>query len=62
MKIPLHSYDLIDELDRLKPEVIYEPDQNLETFLLRQGERRLIQWLKALRQVELQETHGGHDV
>jgi len=55
MKIPLHAYDLIDRLDELYPEVIYNPDQNLETFLLKQGERRLIQWLKGLRQVEQRE-------
>jgi len=62
MKIPLHSYDLIDRLDELYPEEIYKPDQNLEYFLLKQGERRLIHWLKGLRQVELQEARGGHDV
>jgi len=55
MKIPLHSYDLIDRLDELYPEVIYNPDQPLEAFLLKQGERRLIQWLKGMRQVEQRE-------
>jgi len=52
MQIPLHSYDLIDRLDELFPEVIYAPEQNLETFLLKQGERRLVHWLKGLRRVE----------
>lgn len=55
MKIPLHSYELIDELDRLFPEAIYDPEQSREEFLLKQGERRLILRLKAIRSVELSE-------
>lgn len=55
MQIPLHSYDLIDLLDELHPEVIYDPTQPKEEFLLRQGERRLILRLKALRKVEQME-------
>ncbi|AVH93437.1 hypothetical protein D7U98_08005 [Stenotrophomonas maltophilia] len=55
MQIPLHSYDLIDLLDELHPEVIYDPAKPKEEFLLRQGERRLILRLKALRKVEQME-------
>ncbi len=57
MDIPLHSYDLIDLLDQLHPEAIFNPKECREEFLLRQGERRLILKLKELRAVELQERN-----
>ena len=57
MDIPLHSYDLIDRLDELFPEVIYDPEKSAEEFLLRQGERRLIIRLKELKAVELRERN-----
>jgi hypothetical protein len=40
--IPLHAYDLIDQLDHLYPEVIYDPSLSKEEFLMRSGERRLV--------------------
>lgn len=52
MKIPHHAYDLIDQLDELFPEVIYDPEGSREEFLLKQGERRLVLKLKALRASE----------
>lgn len=52
MKIPLTAYELIDLLDEHFPEVIYDPEASKEEFLLKQGERRLILQLKALRAVE----------
>ncbi len=55
MDIPTHSYDLIDRLDELYPEAIYDPKDCRESFLLRQGERRLILKLKELRLVEQRE-------
>jgi len=55
MQIPLHSYDLIDLLDELYPEAIYDPAGSREEFLLRQGERRLILKLRDVRKVELME-------
>lgn len=52
MMIPLHSYDLIDALDALYPEVVYSADVPKDEFLLKSGERRLILMLKALRERE----------
>lgn len=40
--IPLHAYDLIDQLDHLYPEVIYDPSLSKEEFLMRSGERRVV--------------------
>ncbi|MDX5515091.1 hypothetical protein [Stenotrophomonas sp. RG-453] len=57
MDIPLHSYELIDRLDELYPEAIYNPKDCREEFLLRQGERRLILKLKELRLVEIKERN-----
>lgn len=62
MQIPLHSYDLIDALDELFPEVIYDPEGSREEFLLKQGERRLILKLKALRAQEIEERRGDRRV
>ena len=40
--IPLHAYDLIDQLDYMYPEVIYDPSLSKEEFLMRSGERRVV--------------------
>lgn len=52
MQIPITAYELIDLLDHHFPEVIYDPEASKEEFLLKQGERRLILQLKALRAAE----------
>lgn len=53
--IPLHAYDLITELDRRYPEVIYDPKTSHEEFLLKSGERRLVLALMRKRDREDQE-------
>lgn len=50
--IPLHAYDLIDELAARYPEVTYSPELDFEEFLLRSGERRLVRTLLARRERE----------
>jgi hypothetical protein len=55
--IPLHAYDLIDELDERYPEVIYDPKMDREEFMLRSGERRLVLSLKRRRQLEEESKH-----
>ncbi|MBS7457688.1 hypothetical protein [Coralloluteibacterium stylophorae] len=45
-RIPYHAEDLIAELDRQYPEVIYDPLEPREEFLLKSGERRLVVQLK----------------
>lgn len=45
--IPLHAYELIDQLDTLYPEVVYDPTLSKAEFLMKSGERRLV--LKLLR-------------
>lgn len=52
MEIPITSHELIDVLDTYFPEVIYDPSESQEEFLLRSGERRLVLKLKALRAAE----------
>jgi len=47
MQIPLTSAELIADLDRLFPEVSYDPSEKHDEFLLRSGERRLVLTLKA---------------
>lgn len=47
MQIPLTSAELIAELDRLYPEVVYDPAEKHDEFLMRSGERRLVLNLKA---------------
>lgn len=56
--IPLHAYDLIDQLDLAYPEVIYDHRTPQEEFLMRSGERRLVLSLLRKRQREQQEQHG----
>lgn len=55
--IPLHAYDLIDELDARYPEVIYDPKVDRDEFLMRSGERRLVLALKRKRQIEREDQH-----
>ena len=50
--IPLHAYDLIDELDQRYPEVVYDPTMDHNEFLMRSGERRLVLALLRKRQRE----------
>lgn len=50
--IPLHAYDLIDELNTRYPEVIYDPAMDRDEFLMRSGERRLVLALLRKRQRE----------
>lgn len=54
--IPLHAYDLIDELNARYPEVIYEPEQSHEEFLMRSGERRLVRALLLRKQREQEDS------
>lgn len=56
--IPLHAYDLITELDRRYPEVIYDSKTSHEEFLLKTGERRLVLALMRKRDREDQEKRG----
>lgn len=56
--IPLHSYDLIDELDRLYPERVFDAAANREEFLMQQGERRLVLHLKRVREMELEDQRS----
>lgn len=57
MQLPLTAYELIDLLDTMFPEVIYDPEDSKEAFLLKSGERRLVRFLRGLKQAELQERH-----
>lgn len=58
MKIPLTSAELIAELDRLFPEVTYDPDEKHDEFLLRSGERRLVLCLKRALSSESDDAEG----
>lgn len=55
--IPLHAYDLIDELAQRYPEEVYDPKVDREEFLLRQGARRLVLSLIRRRQAESENPH-----
>ena len=55
--IPLHAYDLIDQLDSRYPEVIFDPSESREEFLLKSGERRLVLALLRKRQREQEDSH-----
>ena len=59
MQLPLTAYELIDVIDDLFPEVEYDPDGNREEFLLRAGERRLVNKLKRLRDSEVATQREG---
>ena len=55
--IPLHAYDLIDELDARYPEVIYDSKLDRDEFLMRSGERRLVLSLMRKRQLEQEDQY-----
>lgn len=57
-KIPLTAYELIEELDRLYPEVVYDPRDKHDEFLLKSGERRLVLALRRRMEVEIDEGTG----
>lgn len=57
MQLKAHSYDLIDELDKQYPEVIYSHTVDREEFLMRSGERRLVLMLKRMREYELDQSN-----
>lgn len=56
--IPLTAYELIAELDRLYPEVVYDPREKHDEFLLKSGERRLVLALRRRMEVEIDEGKG----
>lgn len=56
--IPLHAYDLIDDLARAYPEVVYDPKEDRDEFLMRSGERRLVLRLLRMRAREQEERNG----
>ncbi|WP_266156770.1 hypothetical protein [Dyella silvatica] len=55
--IPLHAYDLIDQLNRSYPEVVYDAKENHDEFLMRSGERRLVLTLRRKMAREQEEQH-----
>ena len=55
--IPLHAYDLIDELNARYPEVIYDSKLDRDEFLMRSGERRLVLSLMRKRQLEQEDQY-----
>lgn len=57
--IPLTAYELIETLDELFPEVVYDPEEKHDEFLLRSGERRLVRYLKARMANEITESRQG---
>ncbi|WP_369933914.1 hypothetical protein [Xanthomonas tesorieronis] len=59
MNIPLTADELIDELARVYPEVVFDPELPREEFLLKSGERRLILRLLAAREQEHEDARGG---
>lgn len=58
-QIPLHSYDLIADLNKHYPEVIYDPREKHEEFLMKSGERRLV---KLLLQKQIQDSEDNNNV
>ena len=57
-QIPLHAYDLIDELAGAYPEVVYDVSEDHDEFLMRSGERRLVLRLLRQRTREQDERNG----
>jgi hypothetical protein len=53
-KIPLTAYELIEELDRTYPEVVYDPGQKHDEFLMQSGERRLVIALRRRMEIEME--------
>lgn len=56
--IPLHAYDLIEQLASAYPEVIYDPTEDRDEFLMKSGERRLVLRLLRKREREQEEQNG----
>lgn len=56
--IPLHAYDLIEDLAHSYPEVVYDPKEDRDEFLMRSGERRLVLRLLRMRAREQEERNG----
>ncbi|WP_408953184.1 hypothetical protein [Lysobacter sp. Hz 25] len=54
--IPFTADELIDHLAAQYPEVIYDPAQDRDEFLLKSGERRLVLFLLNRRRVDLEES------
>lgn len=59
MKIPHSSYELIDELSRIYPEVLPEEGESLEHIHRRAGRRDVVKFLLDLRQRELAASNKG---
>lgn len=59
--IPLHAYDLIEDLAKTYPEVIFSPGQDRDEFLMRQGERRLVLTLLNRQRRERDDSRRGND-
>ena len=57
--LPLTAHELIEELDRLFPEVVYSSDEKHDEFLLKTGERRLVRYLKQLMANEVEDQRRG---
>lgn len=61
MRIPLTADELIDDLDRQYPEVIFDPLEPREEFLMRSGERRLVLSLMAQRRADHADSYRDPD-
>lgn len=57
--IPLHAYELIDELDESNPEEVFRPGTDRDEFLMRQGARRLVLTLLNRRKREAEDNIRG---
>ena len=57
--IPLTAYELIEALAAQFPEVIYDPTEKHDEFLLRSGERRLVVYLRRCMENEISEAREG---
>ncbi|QWF18707.1 hypothetical protein [Lysobacter capsici] len=57
--IPLTADELIDQLAEQYPEVIYDPGQDRDEFLLKSGERRLVLLLLTRRRLDLEASREG---
>ncbi|KWS03743.1 hypothetical protein AZ78_1292 [Lysobacter capsici AZ78] len=57
--IPLTADELIDQLAEQYPEVIYDPGQDRDEFLLQSGERRLVLLLLTRRRLDLEASREG---
>ncbi len=60
MSLPLTALELIEWLDEsIRPEVIFDPSESREEFLLKSGERRLVLLLKQHAAADEQERQGA---